>query len=145
MTMTELDAARFVRAALYLIRPEIPERDTELALMLSRWTGDVHERIEKLERDAPPWTPERPERPERERSWAQVVPGDDVLAPDNAWYHVDAWSRTGEQVNVLIVVNGDKVPVGMPAGQAVMVRRGPEGQAVDVLRDAFPDVEVIRK
>lgn len=138
--MNELDAARFVRAALYLIRPEVPESDTDLALMLSRWTGDVHERIESLEKTAPPWEPERPEIPS---TWGQVCAGDQVLAPDGVWYKVDAWSRTGEQVSTLIVVNGENVPTGMPAAGKVMVRRGPEGKAVDVFAAAGIELERI--
>jgi hypothetical protein len=137
--MNELEAARFVRAALELIRDEIPN-GTQTMIAVSVCIDRLDGQIRHLEKSAPPW---EPERPLLALTWAQVHAGDEVLAPDNQWYKVDSWSRTGDRVAVLIVVNGDKVPDSMPAASAVMVRRGPEGKAVDVFAAAGIELERI--
>lgn len=137
--MNELDAARFVRAALGLIMAEIGE-GTQVHAEVEGLALALAQDMVKLEKTAPPWEPERTEIPS---TWGQVHAGDEVLAPDGVWYKVDAWSRTGEQVNTLIVVNGENVPTGMPANAPVTVRRGPEGKAVDVFAAAGIELERI--
>lgn len=139
MSATELEAARFVRAALELIRDAVPGGGA-LDATVSRWQTDADNIVKGLEKDAPPWTPERPER---DLPWSAVLCGDEVLAPNGAWYGVDSWSRTGRQVAVLLKANGSTVKSVRDAGQVVRVRRGPAGQAADMFADAGFSLEVL--
>ena len=77
-----------------------------------------------------------PALPEVERTWSEIVPGDEVQAPNGAWYKVDATARMGREVHAQLIVNGKAVTSKRPASGTVMVRRCEAGRAVDMFRAA---------
>lgn len=129
MITDELEAARFVRAALDLIMAQIPDGGPVMRDVLA-WREENALTVRAAEKSAPSSTPDRPEVAS---TWAQVVAGDEVQAPDGAWYEVDSWSRIGQNVAVLIKVNGSTMKTTQNADTPVMVRQGPTSQAMAVL------------
>lgn len=132
--MSELDAARMVRAALRVIRDSFADCGA-LDATVARWQYEVGDVIEGLEASAPPWTAHEG-YPERDLPWSEVATADYVRAPNGEWYEVDAWSRTGSAVAVMLKVGDALARSARPAGEKVRVRRGPNGQAIDVLHAA---------
>lgn len=133
--MTELEAARLVRAALDVLRDAIPEECRELRDMLAVAWVEANGRAHALERETPPWEPEP--GPSAERKWSEVIPGDKVLAPNGTWYPVDSVARVGDKVAAMLVVVADEhgrqlVRTERRAGDVVKVERGDAGRAVDV-------------
>ena len=136
--MTELEAARFVRAALELIRDNVPDGGNTMAHVLG-FLEETESQLRELERVpevTPPWEPEPAESVEL--TWSEVIPGDSVLAPNGTWYPVDSVSPL-----VLVGPTGAKIKSTPRAEDKVTVRRGPAGLAVDVFRAGGLELEVI--
>ena len=127
--MTELEAARLVRAALRLIRDSFADCGA-LDATVSRWQHEIGDVIEGLEQAAPPWEPEP--GPSAERPWSEVIPGDSVLAPNGTWYPVDSVARIGRTIKALLIYGDQKLPTVRDADERVKVERGDAGRAVDV-------------
>jgi len=142
--MTELEAARLVRAGLDLLINAVPDVHKAIILdLLATRNGCASLNVEAMEADAPPWSHEP--APAKPIPWSQVSPGDEVQAPNGTWYRVDAWARIGGQVKVLLIgPDGAKIPSNPKAADAVPTRRGATGQAADIFRAGGLDVEQIK-
>ncbi|HEU4754278.1 MAG TPA: hypothetical protein VFU47_14305 [Armatimonadota bacterium] len=81
--------------------------------------------------------------PERVISWADVVPGDRVQAPDGTWYEVDSAGRVGPMVSALLKTNGGAARTKRRAADRVTVKRGPTGLVLETFRSAGFNVEVL--
>lgn len=128
--MSELEAARFVRAALDLIRDNVPQEFRDLVRHLDGWREEMAVAVSCLDAVAPPWEPEP--AASTEIPWARVACGDSVQAPNGTWYAVDAVARIGERMRVHLLLDAARIESTPKASDPVPVRRGPAGQAMDI-------------
>jgi hypothetical protein len=70
---------------------------------------------------------------EHERTWGELVAGDQILSTKTQrWYEVDRMVKDGKG-NVKINIKGNAKPIVRPVGDKTMVRRGVNGDAMDIL------------
>lgn len=135
----EMEAARLVRAALAVIRENLPG-GSALDATVSRWQTDVNNIIDGLD-DTTSSAPVTVEI-----RWADVVTGDKVIAPNGVIYTVDAVTQTGALVKAMLdhPGGGDTVGTSRNAGDKVMTERGDTGKAIDMFTAAGMTMEVVR-
>jgi hypothetical protein len=78
-----------------------------------------------------------PSKEEQDRTWGEVVAGDEILsAKTKKWYEVHTSVRTPEG-KMKIMIKKAPQPIVRPASDPVRVRRGVDGEAVDILEVLF--------
>lgn len=158
VSMTEEQAARYVRAALRLMAEQVPDGsglargllsfEEELALDFPERQGACecsrteqvycHERgcqggADLVEPDSVPVS----------RPWSQVAEEDWVRGGDGAYYLVIANRAENGKAYVTIQVRGKDNTYPREPGADVLVKRGPVGMAVDTIASAGFDLAVI--
>lgn len=74
---------------------------------------------------------------EQDRTWGEVVAGDEILSErTQKWYEVHTSVRTPEGKMKVMIKKAPK-PILRDVGDPVRVRRGVEGEAVDILEVLF--------
>lgn len=139
MSMAELEAVRTFLAGLDMLGDRLPIESEAHSLYVAERSTWVNY-LETLEQDSPPWSTDPDET---EIPWSQVMPGDQVKAPNGQWYGVDSVARLDVSRMSVLLVGGIK---STPKAQdKVLVRRGDAGRAVDVFRAGGLELEVIGK
>lgn len=128
----EATAARLAHAALLILAEAMPE-NTEIKKKIGFFAYTIDMDFVYAEDED---TTEPVEIP-----WADVVPGDQVQAPNKQWYMVDSTARTGEVVKALLVPG---IPTTRNASDKVMTQRGDTGKAIDMFTAAGMTLEAIR-
>lgn len=127
--------ADVVRLVLEAIRDRLPS--DALDAMVFRWQTELETLIEGLAGSS---SIDKEPAPVEIR-WADVHPGDRVLAPNGQWYTVDTVARNGAVVKALLVPG---IPTVRNAEDKVLAERGDTGKAVDVFAAAGMTLEAIR-
>ena len=78
-------------------------------------------------------------------TWGEVHPGDLVQGGDGEWYEVHAAGPLGSSGlrSVVLLIAGEQRAYDMLPSGPVQRRRGPEAQAIDTMRAAGLDPEVL--
>jgi hypothetical protein len=80
---------------------------------------------------------QEPSKEEQDRTWGEVVAGDEILsAKTNKFYEVHTSVRTDEG-KMKVMIKGSPRFIVRNATDPVRVRRGVEGEAVDILEVLF--------
>lgn len=121
-------AARTVVAGLKILREHAKRAGLPVTTMDLIYHAET-----RIADEIPPWEPEP--AASVTLPWSQVACGDSVQAPNGQWYPVDSIARLGSgAMSVLLIGPGGATVKSTPkAGDKVPVRRGPAGQAMDVL------------
>jgi hypothetical protein len=78
-----------------------------------------------------------PSRTEQDRTWGEVVAGDEVLSVKTGkWYEVGTTVRTTEG-KAKIMIKGNPKPILRTPSDPVRLKRGVEGDAVDIVEVLF--------
>lgn len=136
--MTELEAARFLLAGLDLLGEAVPHLKTRAGGLVMSARESAQALVFDLEKTAPPWTPEP--GPDAPVAWSLVACGDEVQAPNGQWYRVTGMARVGQQVTAML---NEAIRSSVKATDKVPTRRGPVGQAMDVLLAGGLELELI--
>lgn len=81
---------------------------------------------------------QEPSREEQDRTWGEVVAGDEILsAKTGRWYTVHTSVRMTAVPEMKVMIKGSAKPIQRPVGDPVRVRRGVEGESVDILEVLF--------
>lgn len=137
--MTEEEAARFVRAALRLMMDRIPD-DTDLMRGLLETLEDVDSAY--ADALAAPWADEPTTEP-APVPWGQVAEGDWARGADGKFYLVKGNRAENGKAYVTLRVRGKDGTYAREPDAEVMLKRGPVGQAVDVLAAVGLDPAVL--
>ena len=78
-----------------------------------------------------------PSKVEQDRTWGEVVAGDEILsAKTQRWYEIHTSVRTSDG-KMKVMIKGSSKPIVRPVTDPVRVRRGVDGEAVDILEVLF--------
>lgn len=78
------------------------------------------------------------EKTEQDLTWGQVVAGDEILsAKTGRWYVVHTSVRMMDRPEMKVMIKGSPKPIQRPVGDPVKVKRGVDGEAVDILEVLF--------
>ena len=74
---------------------------------------------------------------EQDRTWGEVVAGDDIQSPKTmGWFEVNSTTRSHDG-QIKVWIKGAPKPIIRNPREAVRLRRGVEGDAVDILEVLF--------
>jgi len=121
------EAAAVIQAARYFL---------ENADVIGQWEAPLAEAVAAL--DAKLLTIGGPaSKVEQDRTWGEVVAGDEILSTKTMKFYEVHTSVRQPDSKMKVMIKGAPKPILRPVGDPVRVRRGVDGEAVDILEVLF--------
>lgn len=121
------EAAAVIEAARYFLAN---------ADVIGRWEAPLQEALAALDAKVAS-IGDAPSKVEQDRTWGEVVAGDEILsAKTQKWYEVHTTVRTPEG-RIKVMIKKAPQPIIRDASEPVKVRRGVDGEAVDIVEVLF--------